>query len=137
MTTTRFLRKYVFSNWGLKLLSLGISFFLWTTYNAEPLSEVGYTVPLEFVNIPRALEISNDVPTTVRVRVRGRSGLLRRLSAVDLSLRVDLKSAQAGNQEIRLTPDMVGVPYGAAVVRLSPSEFDAVLEPHRAPPPAE
>ncbi|MGO9639696.1 MAG: YbbR-like domain-containing protein [Candidatus Acidiferrales bacterium] len=137
MTTTRFLRKYVFSNWGLKLLSLGISFFLWTTYNAEPLSEVGYTVPLEFVNIPRALEISNDVPTTVRVRVRGRSGLLRRLSAVDLSLRVDLKSAQAGNQEIRLTPDMVGVPYGATVVRLSPSEFAAVLEPHRAPPPAE
>jgi YbbR domain-containing protein len=137
MTTTRFLRKYVFSNWGLKLLSLGISFFLWTTYNAEPLSEVGYTVPLEFVNIPRALEISNDVPTTVRVRVRGRSGLLRRLSAVDLSLRVDLKSAQAGSQEIRLTPDMVGVPYGATVVRLSPSGFDAVLEPHRAPPPVE
>jgi len=137
MTIARFFRKYVFPNWGLKVLSLGISFFLWTTYNAEPVSEVGFTVPLEFVNIPRSLEISSDVPTTVRVRVRGRSGLVRRLSAVDLSLRVDLKGAQAGDQEIHLTPEMVGVPYGATVVRLTPSEFDAELTPHHSAPPAE
>ncbi|HYB60437.1 MAG TPA: CdaR family protein [Methylomirabilota bacterium] len=133
----RFLRKYIFPNWGLKLLSLGISFFLWTTYNAEPVAEVGYAVPLEFVNVPPTLEISTDVPTTIRVRVRGRSGLVRRLTAVDLSLRVDLKNAQPGDREIHLTPDMVGVPYGATVVRLSPSEFDAVLTPHRGPPPTE
>jgi hypothetical protein len=133
----RLLRKYIFSNWGLKLVALGISFFLWATYNAEPVAEVGFTVPLEFVNVPSSLEISTDVPTTIRVRVRGRSGLVRRLSAVDLSLRVDLKNAQAGNREIDLTPNMVGVPYGATVVRLSPSEFDAVLTPHHSPAPTE
>jgi hypothetical protein len=133
----RLLRKYIFSNWGLKLVALGISFFLWATYNAEPVAEVGFTVPLEFVNVPSSLEISTDVPTTIRVRVRGRSGLVRRLSAVDLSLRVDLKNAQAGNREIDLTPNMVGVPYGATVVRLSPSEFDAVLTPHHSPTPTE
>jgi len=133
----RLLRKYISPNWGLKLVALGISFFLWATYNAEPFAEVGYAVPLEFVNVPPTLEISTDVPTTIRVRVRGRSGLVRRLSAVDLSLRVDLKNAQAGDREIQLTPDMVGVPYGATVVRLSPSEFDAVLTPHHSPSPTE
>ena len=133
----RLLRKYVFPNWGLKLLALGISFFLWATYNAEPFAEVGFTVPLEFINVPPRLEISTDVPTTIRVRVRGRSGLVRRLSAVDLSLRVDLKNARPGEREIQLTPDMVGVPYGATVVRLSPSEFDAMLTAHHGPSPTD
>ena len=32
----RFLRKYIFANATLKLLSLGVSFLLWTTYTSEP-----------------------------------------------------------------------------------------------------
>ena len=75
----RFLRKYIFANAALKILSLGISFLLWATYTAEPFAEVGFQVPLEFTSMPAQLEISGDVPNTVRVRVRGRSALLRRV----------------------------------------------------------
>src|SRR5258706_6098538 len=84
----RFLRKYIFANAGSKVLALGISFLLWATYTSEPFAEVGFQVPLEFTSMPAHLEISGDVPTTVRVRVRGRSVLLRRLVTADLSVRV-------------------------------------------------
>jgi YbbR domain-containing protein len=125
----RFLRKYVFANAGLKLVALGISFLLWATYTSEPFAEVGYQVPLEFTTMPRHLEISGDLPTTVHVRVRGRSALLRRIVAADISIRVDMKDGTEGTSQIRITPDMVSAPYGATVVQVSPSQFQVTLVP--------
>ena len=127
----RFLRKYIFANATLKLLSLGVSFLLWTTYTSEPFAEVGFQVPLEFTSMPARLEISDDVPTSAHVRVRGRSALLRRVVAADLNLRVDLKDGKEGASEIRITPDMVGAPYGVTVVQVSPSTFQVTLVPRR------
>ena len=125
----RFLRKYVFANAGLKLLALTISFLLWVTYTSEPFAEVGYQVPLEFTTMPRHLEISGDLPTTVHVRVRGRSALLRRMVAADISIRVDMRDGAEGTSQIQITPDMVRAPYGATVVQVSPSQFQVTLIP--------
>ena len=125
----RFLRKYVFANAGLKLVALGISFLLWATYTSEPFAEVGYQVPLEFTSMPRHLEISGDLPTMAHVRVRGRSALLRRIVAADISIRVDMKDGTEGTSQIRITPDMVSAPYGAIVVQVSPSQFQVTLVP--------
>ncbi len=133
----RFLRKYIFANAALKLLSLGISFLLWATYTSEPFAEVGFQVPLEFTSMPAQLEISGDVPTSVHVRVRGRSALLRRMVAADLNLRVDLKEGKEGPSQMRITPDMVGAPYGVTVVQVTPSAFQVTLVPrHAFAPPA-
>ncbi|MBZ5658856.1 MAG: hypothetical protein LAO08_00475 [Acidobacteriia bacterium] len=131
----RLLRKYVFANAGLKLLALGISFFLWATYTAEPFAEVGFQVPLEFTSMPPQLEISGDMPTTARIRVRGRSALLRRMVPADLNLLLDMKDAKEGASVLRITPDMVGAPFGATVVEVSPAEIHVTLVPRSGPPP--
>jgi hypothetical protein len=125
----RFLRKYIFASAALKLLALAISFLLWATYTSEPYAEVGFQVPLEFTSMPTHLEISGDLPTAVRVRVRGRSALLRRMVAADINLRVDLKDGKEGPSQIRITPDMVGAPYGVTVVQVSPSQLQVTLVP--------
>ena len=131
-----FLRKYVLANSGLKLLALALSFLLWATYTAEPFAEVGFQVPLEFTTMPPQLEISGEVPTAVRVRVRGRSALLRRLIPADLNLRLDLKDGKEGTRTLPITPEMVGAPYGATVVQVSPSEIHVTLVPrHGSTPP--
>lgn len=131
----RFLREWVLKNWSLKLLALAISFLLWTTYTAEPFSEVGYVVPLEFRSVPPNLEIAGDVPTQVHLRVRGRSGLLRRFTPADFSIAVDLSGRPAGETLVPLTPDQVTVPYGATVVSIAPSEVRVPLVPRRTAPP--
>ena len=131
----RFLRKYIFANAGLKLLALGISFLLWATYTSEPFAEVGFQVPLEFTSMPPQLEISGDVPTSVHVRVRGRSAFLRRMIPADLNLRMDMKDGKEGTSSLRITPDMVGAPFGATVVQVSPSEIHVTLVPRHGPPP--
>jgi hypothetical protein len=128
-----FLRKYVFANAGLKLLALAISFLLWATYTSEPYAEAGFLVPLEFTAMPTQLEMSGDVPTLAHVRVRGRSALLRRMIPADLNLRLDMKDGKQGTMTIKFTPEMVGVPYGATVVQVEPSEIHVTLVPRRGP----
>lgn len=131
-----FLRKYVLANAGLKLLALAISFLLWATYTSEPYAEVGFQVPLEFTTMPSELEMAGDVPTVVHVRVRGRSALLRRMISADLNLRLDMKNGKQGSMTINFTPEMVGAPYGATVVQVSPTEIHVTLVPRQglAPP---
>lgn len=132
-----FLRKYIFANAGLKLLALAISFVLWATYTAEPYSEVGFVVPLEFTTMPPRLEISGDVPTVARIRVRGRSALVRRMVPADLNIRLDLKDARQGTMTMPISPQMVGAPFGVTVVQVEPAEIHVTLVPRSgSPPPA-
>jgi diadenylate cyclase len=129
-----FLREWVFANWWLKLLALGLSFLLWTIYSTEPVAEVGYVVPIEFRNVPANLEISGDVPAQVHVRIRGRSIFVRRVAPADLAISVDLSRAQPGEATFHLTPDQVAAPYGVTVVGVVPSLIRVPLIPRRPSP---
>jgi hypothetical protein len=132
----RLLRRVFLHNLRLKLIALGISFFLWATYTAEPFAQVGYNVPVFYVNVPEGLAVGGVPPNVVRVVLRGRSGLLRRLTPADLTLSVDLATAPSGEVPVRLLPAMVDIPYGTEVVRLSPAEFQVSLVPAKTPPQA-
>ena len=118
-----FLREWVLHNWVLKVVALALSFLLWAAVTNEAPVEVGYTVPLEFRNLPEKVDVDSDAPTQVHVRVRGRSTLLRRLTPADLTISVDLSGAQPGEMLIRLLPEHITIPYGAELVRISPSEI--------------
>ena len=125
-----FFRKWVLHNSGLKLLALVVSFLLWAAYTSEPFVEVGYVVPLEYLNIPTQLELSGEVQTHVRVYVRGRSAVLRRLSPADLAIQVDLTSTVPGESLVRITASQIDVPLGLEVVRIIPSEIRVHVTQH-------
>ena len=75
------------------------------------------------------MEITGDIPTAVRVRVRGRSALLRRMIAADLSLRLDMKNGKPGTTDLQITPEMVSAPFGATVVQVTPADIHVTLVP--------
>lgn len=132
----RLLRRLLLHNLGLKVIALAISFFLWATYTSEPFEQIGYNVPVAYLNVPEGLAVGGAPPNAVRVVLRGRSGLLRRLTAADLTLDVDLATAPSGDVPIRLSPGMVTVPYGTEVLRIAPAEFRVSLVPTKIPPEA-
>ena len=121
-------------DWGLKLLAFAIALLLWAAYHSEPTVEMTFEAPLEFRNIPSNLEISGDYPATVRVQVRGRSAVLRQITAGSLAVMVDLRDAAPGASRLRLGPSLIDPPLGAEVVRLSPAEIRLRLDP-RGPTP--
>ncbi len=118
----RWLGRLLLHNWHLKLLSLLISFLLWVVYTAEPMAEVGYLVPLEFHSVPPGLELAEDVPTRIHVRVRGRPAILHRLTPAELSIAIDLSGAAPGELLVRLAADHLELPPGVELTRISPAE---------------
>jgi len=132
----RLVRRILLHNLHLKLIALGISFFLWATYTAEPFEQVAYNVPISYLNVPEGLAVGGSPPNTVRVVLRGRSGLLRRVLPGDLTLQVDISTAPSGDNPIRLSPSMVDAPFGSEVIRLTPEQFHIALVPTKIPPEA-
>lgn len=123
------LRRVLLHNWHMKLLALAISFLLWATYTAEPLSEAGYVVPLVFNNLPAGTDLSGDVITQVHVVLRGRAALLRHVAPGDVRVSVDMSGKPTGEHVVRLTSAQVHAPLGVEKISISPAEVRVRLEP--------
>jgi YbbR domain-containing protein len=126
-----FLRKYVFHNFGLKVVSLIAAILLWFAVTREPLAEVAISVPVEFHNSPEHLEISTEAIPQVQVRVRGPVREVRDLTASEVHAVIDLEQAKPGERTYDLNPRRIRVPDGIEVVQAVPSQmrltFDASL----------
>jgi YbbR domain-containing protein len=117
-----------FGHFGLKLLSVGLALMLWMIVSGEETVERGLRVPLEFQQFPSGLELQQEMPSTIDVRVRGSSGTLSRLSPTDVVAVVDLHGARPGRQLFHLTADQVRVPFGVEVTQLTPASIALVFE---------
>jgi YbbR domain-containing protein len=118
-----------FRHFGLKLLSLGLALMLWMVAAGEETVERGLRVPLELQQFPPGLELHDDAPSTVDVRVRGASGALSRVSPGDIVAVLDLRGARAGRRLFHLTPEQVHAPFGVQVVQVTPPTVAMVFEP--------
>ncbi len=126
-----FLRKHVFHNVGLKIVSLIAAVLLWVAVTREPVAEVAISVPVEFHNAPEHLEISTESIPQVQVRVRGPVREVRDLSPSEVHAIIDLEQAKPGERTYDLNPKRIHVPDGIEVVMAVPSQmrltFDARL----------
>jgi YbbR domain-containing protein len=104
-----------FRNLGLKVLALALAIVLWVTVAGEHVVERSLRVPLEFRNIPDALEILGNTPDTVDVRLRGSSALLSRVQPGEIVAVLDLAAARAGSRLFHLRADEVRAPFGVEV----------------------
>jgi YbbR domain-containing protein len=116
------------SNWPLKLLALALAFAIWVSVTGE--NQV-----VQDVSVPLDLRLSDDrvaasaTPTTVTARLRGGESLMRRLDPVPLAVRVDLRGAPLGDQEVQIaTTDLVNVPRGVEVEFIDPDRFPLTVD---------
>ena len=118
-----FLRRYVFHNLGLKLLSLVIAVLLWMAVAREPMAEVAITVPIEFQNAPDNLEISSESIPQVQVRERGPSGVVHDLGPAEVHAVIDLRSTSPGEHTYDLSPNKIRAPRDVQTLQVIPSQF--------------
>lgn len=122
------LRKAFTENVGLKLLSLGLAVALWAAVGSGPVTEANFRVPVEFINVPRALELLTEEPS-VQLWARGPSHAVRQAGAADFAVRVNAGAiAGPGENTFSLDPARVVAPTGLQVVELNPSEIRVTFE---------
>jgi YbbR domain-containing protein len=117
-----------FRHLGLKVLAVGLATGLWLAVVGERTVERSLRVPLEFENIPSALEIVGSVPAAVDVRVRGASSALSRLQPGDVVAILDLTGARPGSRLFHLRTDQVRAPFGVEVTQVVPATVPLELE---------
>lgn len=116
-------------HWQLKLLSLVFAVGLWAFVIVEDKGQAVYTVPLDMANLPPGLEVTALGVEAVVVRVQGLRHVLDRLDERELRAQVSLRGARPGDLVVRIRPEDVTVPRGVEVVRVTPSQVRATVEP--------
>jgi YbbR domain-containing protein len=122
------MRYHPFRHLGLKVLAIALAVVLWLTVAGEHVVERSLRVPLEFRNIPPALEIVGNPPDTVDVRVRGSSAGLSRLQSGEIVAVLDLGTARAGSRLFHIRNDEVRAPFGVEIAQVVPATISIELE---------
>jgi YbbR domain-containing protein len=117
-----------FRHLGLKFLSIALAVLIWLIVADQRSVERTIRAPIEFHNVPEGLELVNDPPETVEVRVRGASSVLARLSAGEVVGVLNLESARSGTRLFHLLNDEVRVPYGVQVAQVIPATIPLTFE---------
>jgi YbbR domain-containing protein len=123
-------RKLLFDNWGIKLISLGLSLTLWFYVTSKGKTEMTLTVPLELRNIPQGMTVVGDVAGSLEMRVQGQERVLRDISIGKKVIGIlDLSMTKVGENTVRISPDDIRRPAGVTVTYMSLSEAKVKLEP--------
>lgn len=116
------------SNFGPKLMALFLSFGLWGFIAGQQRTEMLFTVPLEYRNLPANVEISGELVNKIEVGVRGPRGVITSVSADKIRAYVDLSRSTRGLNYIRLSTENITVPLGMEVTKINPEIIRLRLE---------
>ena len=115
-------------NLPYKILAVLLAVIMWYFVIGEERAEVGLTVPLELINIPRDLIVVNNVVHGIDIRVNGPGSLVRSLTAESLSKRLDLSNTKAGTVSFSISSEGIPLPRGVKITRINPTQVMVVLQ---------
>ncbi len=110
-------RELLFRNWALKLISLFLAVTLWMQVASREVVQRRITVPVDLINLPSHLAISNEYAREVEITVE----TLRSLASdgdLGLAAVIDLKGAIPGTKVEPLQPShVINRPAGMEIIR--------------------
>ncbi|PHR28998.1 MAG: hypothetical protein COA36_04780 [Desulfotalea sp.] len=121
---TRFFSK----DWMLKFVSLGLAVLLWYFVGGEDRIDKNVMVPIEIINLPRDLVISNQFKKEIEVTVSGPRSLILEMAEKAITRQVDLSAATPGTMVIENDNDHIPVVRGITVQRVTPSSIILSLD---------
>ena len=113
-------------DWLLKMLSLLFAVFLWYFVVGEDKIDLTLKIPIEIINLPEDLTISNQFKKDLEVTVNGPRGLVRNLPKQHISRPVDLSKARPGTIVLKNSADSISLPRGVRLLRVKPT--DVILQ---------
>lgn len=121
---TRHLSKDIF----VKFVSILLAVVLWYYVGGEDRVNKTVMVPLEIINLPRDLVISNQYKKAMEVSVSGPRSLILEMTEKDVTMQVDLSTATPGSMVFEAKNEDVPVPRGVSVERIQPSSIILSLD---------
>jgi YbbR domain-containing protein len=103
----------LFDNLWLKLGAILLACLLWLHASTDKLYEYTINYNLKMVNLSSELILAEPLPASVQVKIYGKGKeLLKLLLSKERTLKIDAQRFSAGEFELPLRKEMIGVPEG-------------------------
>jgi YbbR domain-containing protein len=123
------MKRLFLRNWPLKLLSLCAAFLLWLIFSGAHELTTAITVPIQYRNIPKHLEISSEMVEEAHLVLRGPSARLSRLSGAEIPVIINLGDiTTAGQRTFSIHRDNVELPPSVILERALPAQVRLSFE---------
>ncbi len=117
----------VSENLSYKIVALLITLILWMIIFTSKEAAVEKVVPVQY-STSNDMVLLNKLPNEVRFRVIGARMVLKKVSAENEPLNIDLTTAREGVSTIRIHADSLDLPANAKVVGIMPPMITVRLE---------
>ena len=123
-------KQIIFNNFGLKLTALVLAIFVWIMISGKEraYSEKNLEVNVEYINMAKNIDVRNVSPEKVRVKVKGTSKELNRISPEDFELKIDLRGTIIATKLNRFVKDYLKYPESISVVSVYPQWIEISVE---------
>ena len=116
--------RFLTQNLLWKLFALVAAFGVWLNVASEPELATIVSVPVEYNNFPKDLEISSDIVEAIDVEARGPAGQIRSLHDSPIAAVIDFESVRVpGERTFTLTTDELRLPRGIDLIRTIPAQL--------------
>lgn len=115
-------------DWILRVISLGLAIVLWYYVGGEDIVNKNVMVPVEVINLPRDLVISNQFKKEIEVSVSGPRSLVLDMGKGSITRQIDLEKATPGTMVLENSNDVIAVPRGVKVQRIQPKSVILSLD---------
>lgn len=115
-------------DWLIKALSLLFAVFLWYFVVGEDKVDTSVNIPVEIINLPQDLIISNQFKKELEVTVSGSRGLIRSIERQNISRSVDLSDAKPGTMVVQNKAESISLPRGIRILRIQPTHIMLLLD---------
>lgn len=123
--------RYLTENWGYKVFALVLSAVFWLLIVDESELATGISVPLEFRNMPRGLELGSGANERIHLEIRGPVSKLRPANLAETVVIIDLGGVnRPGDHTFPIRANDVNLPPGVQLGRAVPARVRLHFERH-------
>lgn len=116
--------RLLYENLGWKLLAFALAVLLWFAVVGDPKVATSVSAPIEFRSLPMELEVSSEVPESVRLEVRGSPAQLEPRNLLAVAVVLDLSSVyKPGERTFTVSENNAVLPPGVRLIRAVPSQI--------------
>lgn len=121
-------RRFLAKEWFPMVISLVFAALLWNFVGGEQTVDKNVMIPVEVINLPRDLVISNQFKKEIEVAVNGPRALILELETKQITRQIDLSKAIPGTTVITNDVDSIPMRRGITVLRVQPSSIILSLD---------
>ena len=114
--------------WVLKFISLLLATLLWSFVGGEDIVDKNVMVPIEIINLPRDLVISNQFKKEIEVTLSGPRSAIQEMANKAVSRQINLSNATPGTNVVENDNTSIAVPRGVTVLRIQPTSIILSLD---------